>query len=147
MKKIVYALLLMSFFSVKITSAHADDWIIQGRVLDHLGQAMGGLTVSAYDKDTNKDDKLGTRITDRDGHFRIIYRTQDFNDTPNKRSPDLYLEVSDRKGKTIYSSKRRVRARAGRRENFDIRIQTEKAMKFKPKIFQPSISKPDVKIK
>ncbi len=100
----------------------ADTWVVKGRVTDESGQGVSGLTVSPYDKDHLFDDKLGTTVTDNDGHFMMSYKTEDFRDLIKAR-PDIYLKVIDKEGKTLYTSKKAVKYEAGRIESFDIKIK------------------------
>lgn len=83
-----------------------------------------GLTVEAYEADLFFDDKLGSTITDTQGVFQIIYDERDFRELFEK-SPDLYLEIHNRQGELIYSTKSRVRFNARREEHFLIELTDE----------------------
>ena len=52
---------------------------IHGRVIDReTQQGCAGLRVKAWDKDTVRDDPLGTVITDKEGAFHLEFDTSDF---------------------------------------------------------------------
>ncbi len=93
----------------------AVEWAVRGRVTDEEGKGLGGLTVSLYDKDLIFDDRLGQTETDNNGNYSFNYRTEDFRDLV-ERKPDIYLKVIDREGRTLYTSKRKIRYEAGRVE-------------------------------
>ena len=99
-----------------------DAWVVHGKVVDQQKQPLSGLTVSLYDKDLFFDDVLGTTLTDDDGNFKMIYRTEAFRDFFEQK-PDIYLKVLDKTGQTLYSSRKAVRSEAGREEKFDITIK------------------------
>jgi hypothetical protein len=100
--------------------APPDAWVVRGRVTDESGVGLGGLIVSVYDKDLFFDDRLGQAETDENGDYSLIYRTEDFRDFI-ERKPDIYVKVLDRKGKTLYTSKK-VRYEAGRVEIVNVVI-------------------------
>ena len=102
-----------------LTLARSGKWKVWGRVLDHNNKGISGLFVQAYDKDMLYDDLLGTAKTDANGNFEIFYDDKDFNDLFEK-SPDLYLTVKNKKGKILFSSKKKVRLNAKKSEKFDI---------------------------
>ncbi len=106
------------------TKPAPDVWVIKGRVTDESGRGIGRLTVSLYDKDHLFDAKLGTTVADEDGHFMVSYKAKDFRDLI-EANPDIYLKVSDKEGKKLYSSRKAVKFEAGRVEEFDIRIKRE----------------------
>jgi len=99
-----------------------DAWIVRGNVVDEERAPISGLIVSLYDKDLLFDDVLGTTLTDENGSFIMIYRTEAFKDFFEKR-PDIYLKVLDNEGKTLYSSRKKIRCNAGRVEEFSIKIR------------------------
>lgn len=101
--------------------AAPDAWVVRGRVSDSSNRGLPGLTVSLYDKDFLFDDRLGQTETDQNGNFSLVYRTRDFRDLI-ERKPDIYLKVTDQKGKTLYSSKGQIRYEAGRVEIINITI-------------------------
>ncbi len=106
------------------TELPAGRWVVKGRVLDENGNGIGGVTVSLYDKDHIFDEKLGTFLTDNDGNFIARYEAEHFSDLI-KANPDIYLKVFDKEGKTLYSSRKKIRFEAGRIESFDIKIKTK----------------------
>ncbi len=96
-------------------------WTVRGRVADKAGKGLSGLIVSLFDKDLLFDDRLSQTETDASGNFSLAYRTEDFRDLI-ERKPDIYLKVIDQKGKTLFSSKKKVRFEAGRVEIVNVEI-------------------------
>jgi len=74
-------------------------WVICGQVIHcKTQQPIGGVKVSAFDRDWLQDDALGSALTDATGHFYITYTKDDF--TPGTwvnvelfGGPDLYFQV------------------------------------------------------
>jgi len=109
------------------------EWMVFGRVLTTTGAPVPGVRVRVFDFDNpsasraNPDDFLGEQSTDAHGDFVIIYHQRDFAE-PNEKAPDLYVVVSDARGKELYSSRDHVYSEAGRAEYFeivlDIAVQT-----------------------
>lgn len=99
-----------------------DAWVVRGKVVDENDQGIAGLTISLYDKDLLFDDVLGTTVTDDNGNFKFIYRTEAFRNLFEKK-PDIYLKVLNAKGETLYSSKKAVRCNVEREEYFEIKIR------------------------
>jgi hypothetical protein len=102
-----------------------DVWLVRGKVVYESGEPGKDLTVSLYDKDLLFDDVLGTVRTGDDGLFSIIYRIDAFRDLFEAK-PDIYLKVMNNKGEILFSSKKKIRAEAGRVENFLIKIKSGK---------------------
>ena len=96
-------------------------WIVRGRVTDEKKQGMGGLTISLYDEAHDFDDMLGTTLTDDNGKFKLTYQTEEFKDLFEKK-PEVYLKVTGKRRKTLYTSDKAVRCKAGREEVFNITI-------------------------
>jgi hypothetical protein len=96
-------------------------WTVRGRVADKAGKGLSGLIVSLFDKDLFWDDRLGQTETDAAGNFSLVYRSEDFRDLL-ERKPDIYLKVLDQKGKTLSTSKKKVRFQAGRVEIINVEI-------------------------
>ena len=90
-------------------------WIVRGRVTDKAGKGLSDLVVSVYDEDLFFDDRLGQVDTDKNGDYSLSYRVEDFRDLIEKK-PDIYITVLDQKGKTLYTSKKKLRYEAGRVE-------------------------------
>lgn len=99
-------------------------WVVKGRVTDEGGRGLGGLTVSLYDKELNFDDKLGTVSTDEHGDFIANYEAEHFRDVI-EANPNIYLKVFDKEGKTLYSSRKKIRFEVERIESFNIKIKTK----------------------
>jgi hypothetical protein len=96
-------------------------WAVRGRVTNEEGQGLGGLVVSLYDRDLFFDDRLGQTETDANGYYSFNYRTEDFRDLI-ERKPDIYLKVLDKQGRTLYTSKRKVRYESGRVEIINAQV-------------------------
>ncbi len=107
--------------SPSVPVAEPSAWIVRGRVTDKAGKGLSGLVVSLYDKDLFFDDKLGQTETDDKGDYSLIYREEDFRDLIEKK-PDIYLKVLDQKGKTLFTSKKKLRYEAGRVEIVNVVI-------------------------
>ena len=99
--------------------------MVKGIVTDENDKGLKGLTISLYDEDLIFDDILGTTITNENGNFEIIYRTEAFEFLFEKR-PDLYIKVLDSNGKKLYSSEKAVRPNVGNVEEFVIKIELSK---------------------
>ncbi len=100
-----------------------DVWVVRGRIIDEKEKGWGGLIVSLYDKDLFFDDILGTVITDEEGAFQFIYRTEAFRDLFEKK-PDIYIKVLDDREKSIYTSRKPIKSNAGREEDLgEIKIK------------------------
>ena len=104
--------------------AEPDAWIVRGRVTDKEGKGLSDLVVSLYDKDLFFDDQLGQTETDDNGEYSLTYRTEDFRDLIEKK-PDIYVKVLDQKGKTLYTSKKKIRFEAGRVEIVNVEIEEQ----------------------
>ena len=100
----------------------SDVWLVRGKVVYENGEPGRGLTVSLYDKDLVFEDKLGTTVTDEDGHFMLSYRADDFRDLI-EANPDIYVKVLDKERKTLYSSRKSVKCEGGRVEVFNIKVK------------------------
>ncbi len=85
-----------------------DAWVICGILLDCKNDniPIPGVKVIAMDDDWIGDDKLGSDVTDLNGHFRIDYSSQDFKQTflsplinvetpfpPFHSGPDVYFNL------------------------------------------------------
>lgn len=103
------------------TTIPKDTWIVKGKILSADGKSVEGVEVSLYDKDLLFDERLGTILTDAQGCFTIVYKTQDFSDLC-EADPDLYVKVLDRKNKVLYSSRKTVRYKAGCKEIINIKL-------------------------
>ena len=102
-----------------------DIFIIKGIVRRREnGKGIEGVLVEAYDADLFFDDKLGSAATDAAGAFEIRYRASDFRDLFEKR-PDIYLQVRDRNGRQVHSTKQRIRFNGSRIEHFLIAVSVE----------------------
>lgn len=104
-------------------AAESDAWVVRGRVTNAKGEGVDGLTVSLFDKDLLFDDRLGQTETAGGGYYGFTYRTEEFRDLV-ERKPDVYLKVLDASGKTLYTSKKKIRYEAGRVEvvNASVRV-------------------------
>lgn len=101
--------------------ARPNEWVVFGTVVDAENKPASGLTVRLYDRDRKYDDFLGESETDANGDFSIIYHERDFMES-GENLPELYVTISDAKGKEVYSSRDNVRFNSGRSEYFAIRL-------------------------
>jgi hypothetical protein len=97
-------------------------WEVKGKITDDNDNSIKNLTVSLYDKEKRFDNLLGTTVTGEDGTFIFTYPTGKLQDLI-KANPDIYLKVLDKKGNSIYSSKKPVKCEPGRIEVFNIEIE------------------------
>jgi len=79
------------------------------------------LKIRAFDKDIVFDDILGSAVTDSNGNFDITYEERNFRQLFEGK-PDIYITVSAKDDRTIYTTEKEVRLEAGKTEHFDIRI-------------------------
>jgi len=101
------------------------EWVVFGTVTDANGNPAAGLTMRVFDRDRKYDDMLGETETNEYGDFSTVYHERDFKET-GENLPDLYVMVSDAKGKTVYSSRDSVRYEAGKSEYFAIQLGEQK---------------------
>ena len=104
------------------SKSDSDALIVSGQVIGEDNQETEGLLVRLFDKDNRYDDKLGSALTDNKGNFKIKYRIQDFLEG-QEPGPDLYLNVIDSKGNTLFTSEKAVRYDAGHEEVFNVMIK------------------------
>ncbi|MDY6971959.1 MAG: hypothetical protein SV775_06490 [Thermodesulfobacteriota bacterium] len=98
-------------------------FVIYGKVTGQESQkSIAGLTVEALDKDLLVDDRLGSSITDKEGHFEIVYDKDDFQETFFDQKPDIYLKVKNSKGEIIYTTENKVKYEAAGVEEFNMVI-------------------------
>ncbi|MGF2075641.1 hypothetical protein, partial [Enterococcus casseliflavus] len=65
------------------TLARLGLWVVCGRVtVCDTGQPVGGVTVSAFDRDWLQDDALGSAVTDVAGRYQLWYTAAQFSRTP-----------------------------------------------------------------
>jgi hypothetical protein len=101
--------------------ARPHEWVVFGTVVDAENKPASGFVVRVYDRDRKYDDLLGESETDANGDFSIIYHERDFKET-RENLPELYVMVSDPKGKLVYSSRDSVRFNSGQSEYFAIKL-------------------------
>lgn len=97
------------------------EWAVFGSVVNVDNKPASGFFVRIYDRDRKYDDLLGESETDANGDFSIIYHERDFKET-RENLPELYVMVSDPKGKLVYSSRDSVRFNSGQSEYFAIKL-------------------------
>jgi len=103
--------------------APPDSWIVRGRVTDEKKQGVGGLTISLYDEEHVFDNVLGTTLTNDNGNFKLTYSTEKFGDLFEKK-PEVYLRVTGKRKKMLYTSDKAVKCEAGREEVFNVTIKS-----------------------
>jgi hypothetical protein len=100
-------------------------WTICGQVtVCGTKDPVGGVKVTAFDRDWIQDDNLGSAMTDGAGKFRIDYLAEDFKKTPFSPlinfecvgGPDLYFKIESAGG-TVLLSEPPSRGRDTDREN------------------------------
>lgn len=85
-------------------NSQIDRWIICGKLIHCKTQEpIGGVLVSAFDRDWLQDDELGTALTGADGRFFIVYKRSDFTpgtwiDVELTGGPDVYFHVNHPSG-------------------------------------------------
>jgi hypothetical protein len=121
MKRISLSGILAVILSCWFGPVWSGNWIIQGKVVNKDKEPLPKLIVTAYDKDLEYDDLLGITTTGKEGNFTIVYIEEGFAED----APDIYLEISDRKGNLVYTSEEEVRMNASPDEYFDIIIDGE----------------------
>jgi hypothetical protein len=84
-------------------------------------KGIAGLRVYALDKDLFFDDRLGSAVTDRDGHFEIHYVESDFREFFERR-PDIYLKITDADGAALFTTEDKVRYEAQDTEKFIVEL-------------------------
>ncbi|MBN1428150.1 MAG: hypothetical protein JXB07_07180 [Anaerolineae bacterium] len=99
-----------------------DKWMVFGNITDAQSNPASGLTVHVAARDQKLKSLLRETVTDEFGDFSVIYHERDFKGV-GAELPDLYVMVSDVKGKTIFSSRDSVRYESGRSEYFTICIE------------------------
>ena len=96
---------------------------VTGRVyVEETDEGLPDLHVKAVDKDLFFDDVLGTAITDKDGHYEIIYEKKDFSEF-FEQSPDVYIVVRNLEdGVILFTSVDSVLCNADAEETIDVPI-------------------------
>ncbi|MFC2146653.1 hypothetical protein ACFLRT_04750, partial [Acidobacteriota bacterium] len=87
-----------------------DQWIVEGKI-----------KVMLYDQNHRFDARLGSKVADRYGKFRFIFKGEDFQALKEAKA-DIHLDVFDDKGKAVYTSPEAVRCEPGHVDVFDIQI-------------------------
>ena len=80
--------------------------VIHGTISFRSGESgVAGYTVVAFDQDIGGEDRLGTAITDANGHYRIDYTEAKFRHSPSERGgADVFVRLYDRKGKLLHET-------------------------------------------
>ncbi len=99
-----------------------DTWTVKGSIVDAKGKPVAGLTVSLFDKEHVFDNYLGTAVSQANGSFAFAYKKEELPDLL-KKNPDIYLQVLDKAGQTVYTSKKVVKCKAGKTEEVSIKIK------------------------
>jgi len=77
-------------------------FVVRGKVRDQDNAPRAGLTVKAFDHNSDKDDRsLGNAITDYQGNYSIVYTSQKLG---GKTSADLVISVYDQKDRLLQTS-------------------------------------------
>ncbi|WP_234672903.1 neuraminidase-like domain-containing protein [Dyadobacter sp. CY261] len=68
-------------------------WTIRGKITLPDGKPAVKLNVSAIDRDFRKEQSLGSAVTGLDGKYVITYNPAKFEDTSEKYTADVYIQV------------------------------------------------------
>jgi hypothetical protein len=76
------------------------------------GKVLAGVKLALYDRDqANEDDFLASGMTGENGQARLVFDSDQYTDKEDQPAwrldsmPDLYVNVFDRDGKVIYSTR------------------------------------------
>ncbi len=101
-------------------------FVVAGRVVDaETGVGLSDVHIRALDRDILKDDLLGETRTDDLGYYRLEYTRKDFRDLFEGK-PEVYIEVLDNDGNTLYTSDQSFRHKAGKVEILDAAVDGSK---------------------
>ena len=80
---------------------------LKGKIRNADNKILRGYQIDAYDSDTfSRDDFLGDAKTDSDGMFKINFDDSEYNGFFEfDGKPDIYLEIFDRSGKKIITTR------------------------------------------
>lgn len=108
--------------SIKQEPFDSTSWRVNGRVFDSDKKPVKSVTV--YLSDTNKNwiKELGSACTDEKGYYSITLNQEEVKQF--EKQP-LYLTLSDKNKKTIYSDKNPLTAKAGLIDVKDIYLKGE----------------------
>jgi len=88
-------------------------FIVAGRVTDRdTGVPLPNVLVKAYDLDPKTDELLGQTRTDALGYYRIEYTEKDLKDDRDKK-PEVYIDVLNDAGQSIYTSPKCLSVKSG----------------------------------
>lgn len=99
-----------------------DQMIVKGWVSDEAGIAMAGVTVTLFDRANILAETLEPQITDKKGEFQFALDERTFKGFPDG-PPAIYLRVTDKNRKNLYSLRKAIRYEAGRTEAFNITVK------------------------
>lgn len=98
-----------------------DQWVVEGKIKDEKNKPSKGIKVILYDTKHIYDQRLGSKVTDKNGKFKFTFKGEDFQALKEAKAY-IYLDVVDEKGKAVYTSPKPVRCESGQVEVFDIQI-------------------------
>jgi hypothetical protein len=101
-----------------------EQWIVEGAVKDEKNKPIKGIKVNLYDTEHRFDDRLGSKVTDKNGKFKFTFKGEDFQALKEAKA-DIHLEVVDDKDEAVYTSPEPVRCKPGGVDTFDILIPTK----------------------
>jgi hypothetical protein len=104
---------------------------IKGIILDEQGKPVKGARVYFEDKAQEFSKKLGYAVTDDEGKFAKEYKKSDFPDLSEKK-PDIFLKVTDKKGKELYSRSQAIHIASGKIESVNITLKASPESAEKP---------------
>ncbi len=107
-------------------ATHKNDFVVEVSIKGKSsGKGLEGLSVEALDKDLFQDDRVGTAVTDAEGKARIVYDKKNFGDDFWKTRPDLYLQIRNKQGDVIYTTRDSVRTKAAKSEKFVLELSED----------------------
>lgn len=102
-----------------------DQWVVEGKIKDEKNTPIKGVKVSLYDTKHLFDKRLGSKVANKYGKFKFIFKGDDFKALKEGKA-DIHLEVVDDRGKAVYTSPEPVKCRPGGLDSYDIQIPLKK---------------------
>lgn len=103
---------------------------VTGRITLANGEPVSGVTVRAYDRDLRSQQLLGEATTDEDGHYEIIYTSDQFTDD-ERESADLVIRAFNESGTELNADSDRTDTifNAERKEVVDLKIVSDELVR------------------
>lgn len=132
-------------------AAPANGWVLFGTISDATGAGVPQLTVYLVDASKTYESAYGYAYTDDDGHFALVH--EEAPDAAGKTASTgqgatpLFVEVSDLKQRTVYSSDTAVQLTTGAATRYDIVLSASNAVVGEPPAGAPKGPPPQKKPK